>query len=154
MFSTNEDGLCYPARMTFSGNIKGCVTLSLSLSLSLSFSFILAEEQININMRRAHSIFGPLFSLENHSFIIYSFLLDQLILEASSWMLYPCSNICNCFLPFVQLTQYRVIFQAGIKVFGTHQYSRRLICFTPFLNIIRQKDQQFAFVKVSFYSCD
>ena len=28
---------------------------------------------------------------------------------------------------------YRVIFLAVIKVFGTHQYSRPLICLTPFL---------------------
>ena len=48
--------------------------------------------------------FWLLFSLENHSFIIYSFLLDQLILEASSWMLYSCSNIRNCFLPYMRLT--------------------------------------------------
>ena len=99
IFSTNENDLCHSARMTFPGNIKGCVN-----ALYISFSLILAAEQTNINMRRAHPIFGPLFSLEDHSFIIYSFLLDQLVLEASSWMLNSCSNIRNCFLPFVRLT--------------------------------------------------
>ena len=85
--------------MTFPGRIKGHAN-----TLSLSSSLILAAEQTNINMRRAHPIFEPLFSWEDHSFIIYSFLLDQLVFETSSWMLYSCSNICNCFLPFVQLT--------------------------------------------------
>ena len=84
--------------MTFLGSIKGCAN-----ALSASSSLILAAEQTNINMRRAHSIFGPLFSLD-HSFIIDSFLLDQLVPEASSWMLNSCSNICNCFFPFVRLT--------------------------------------------------
>ena len=82
IFSFNEDDLCHSVRMTFPGNIKGCVN-----ALSLSSSLILAAEQTNINMRRAHPIFGPLFSLEDHSFIIYSFLLDQVDIEASSWML-------------------------------------------------------------------
>ena len=82
--------------MTFPGNIKGHTN-----TLSPSSSLILAAEQTNFNMGRAHSIFGPFFSLEDHSFIIYSFLLDQLVLEASSLMLNSCSNIRNCFLPFV-----------------------------------------------------
>ena len=85
--------------MTFPGSIKGRAT-----ALSVSSSLILAAEQTNINMRRAHPILGPLFSLEDHSFIIYSFLIDQLVLEASSWMLNSCSNIRNCFIPFVRLT--------------------------------------------------
>ena len=83
----------------FPRQYKSCVN-----ALSVSSWFILAAEQTNIKMRRAHSIFGPLFSLEDHSFIIYSFLLDQLVLEISSWMLNSCSNIRNCFLPFVRLT--------------------------------------------------
>ena len=62
--------------MTFPGSIKGRTN-----ALSLSSSLILVAEQTNINMKRAHPNFGPLFSLENHSFIIYSFLLDQLVLE-------------------------------------------------------------------------
>ena len=85
--------------MNFPGNIKGYEN-----ALSLSSSLILAAEQTNFNMKRAHSIFGPLFSREDHSFIIYSLLLDQLVLVASSWLLYSCSNIRNCFLPFVRLT--------------------------------------------------
>ena len=84
--------------MTFPNSIKGHAN-----ALSLSSSLILAAEQTNINMR-AHPIFGLLFSLGDHSFIIYSFLLDQLVLKTSSWMLNSCSNIRNCFLPFVQLT--------------------------------------------------
>ena len=96
MFSSNEDDLSHSTRMTFPGSIK-CHANTLSASSSL----VLAIEQTNITMRRAHPIFGPLFSLEDHSFILYSLLLDQLVLEASSWMLYSCSNICNCFLPFV-----------------------------------------------------
>ena len=40
--------------------------------------------------------FGPLFSLEDLSFIIYSFHLDQMVLEASSWMFYSYSNIRSC----------------------------------------------------------
>ena len=82
--------------MTFPGNIKGRAN-----AISRSSSLILAAEQTKFNMRGAHSIFGPLISLEDHSFIIYSFLLDQLVLEASSRMLNSCSNIHNCFLPFV-----------------------------------------------------
>ena len=85
--------------MTFPGCIKCRAN-----ALSLPSSFILAAEQTNFNMRRVHSIFGPLFSLD-HSFIIYSFLQDQLALEASSWMFYSCSNIRNCFLPLVRLTE-------------------------------------------------
>ena len=99
IFSSNEDDLCHSAWVTFPGNIKGCVN-----ALSGSSSLILAAKQTNINMKRAHPIFGPLFSLEDHSFIIYSFLLDQLVVKVSSWMFYSCSNIHNCFLPFVQLT--------------------------------------------------
>ena len=126
IFSSNEDDLCHSTRMTFPGSIKDC-----EKALLLSSSLILAAEQTNFNMRRAYSIFGPLFSLEDHSFIIYSFLLDQLVLEASSWMLNSCSNIRKCFLPYD--SQYRVFSQAVIKIFRTHQYSRLLICFTPFL---------------------
>ena len=97
--SSNGDDLSHCTQMTFPGSIKGRAN-----ALSVSSLLILAVEQTNINMRRAHSIFGPLFSLEDHSFIIYSFLHDQLVLEASSWMLNSCSNIHNCFLPFVRLT--------------------------------------------------
>ena len=85
--------------MTFPGSIRGRAN-----ALSLSSSLILAAEQTNVNMRRANPIFGPLFSQENHSFIIYSFLLDQLVLESPSWMLYSGFNIRNCFLPIVRLT--------------------------------------------------
>ena len=99
IFSSNGDDLNHSTRMTFPGSIKGRAN-----ALSLSSSLILAAEQTNINMRRAHPILGPLFSLEDHSFIIYSFLVDQLVLEASSWKLNSCSNIRNCFLPFVRLT--------------------------------------------------
>ena len=130
--------------MTFLGGTKGRAN-----ALSLSSSLILATEQNNINMRRAHSIFGPLFSLEDHSFIIFSFILAQLVLEASSWILNSCSNIRHCFLPFVRLTV-QGFSQAANKVFGTSQYSRPLICLTPFLNITKQKTQQFAFVINSF----
>ena len=85
--------------MTFPGSIKSRANALLSSS-----SFILAVEQTKFNIGRAHSIFGPLFSLEDHSFIIHSFLRDQLVLEAASWMLNSCFNISNCFLPFVRLT--------------------------------------------------
>ena len=72
--------------MTFLGSIKGHAN-----ALSVSSSLILAAEQTNINIGRAHPFFGQLFSVEDHSLIIYSFLLDQLVLKASSWMLYSCS---------------------------------------------------------------
>ena len=83
-------------------------------------------------MSRAYSIFGPLLFLEDHSFIIYSFLLDQLVLEASSWMIIPALTSTTAFVPLYD-SQYKVFSQAVIKVFGIHQYSRPLICFTPFL---------------------
>ena len=99
IFSSNEDDLSHSTRMTFLSSIKGCAN-----ALSVSSSLIPAAEQTNISIRRVHLIFGPLFSLEDHSFIIYSFLLDQLVLEASSWMLNSCSNVHNRFLPFERLT--------------------------------------------------
>ena len=74
--------------------------------------------------RRAHSIFGSLFSLEDHSFILYSFLLDQLVPETSSWMLYSCFNIRNCILPFVRLTVQGYLCKLLI--------SRHRICGAPF----------------------
>ena len=76
--------------------------------------------------------------LGNHFFIIYSFLLDQLILEASNWMFNSCSNICNCFLRFVQLTVQGISSLADIKVFGTHSIFSSTHLFYFFLNITRQ----------------
>ena len=78
IFSSNEDDFDHSARITFPSGMEGRTSV-----LTLSSSLILAAEQTNFNMRRPHSIFGPLFSLD-HSFIIYSFLLDQQDLEASN----------------------------------------------------------------------
>ena len=100
-------------------------SLFLSLSLSSSRTDQLQQEE------SAFNIWTIVFS-RDHSFIIYSFLLDQLVLEASSWMLNSCSNICSCFFPLYD-SQYRVFSQADIKIFGTHQYPRPLICFTSSL---------------------
>ena len=82
IFLSNEDDLSHSTRMTFPGSIKGSAN-----ALSVSSSLILAAEQTNINMERTHPIFGLLFSLGDHTFIIHSFLLDRLVLEASSWIL-------------------------------------------------------------------
>ena len=97
VFSTNGNNLCHSAWMTFPGNIKGCVMNSQPL-----FLIHLAAEQ-NINMKRAHSTMA-IVPLGDHSFIIYSFFLDQLDIETSGWILNSCFNISNCFLPFVRIT--------------------------------------------------
>ena len=54
--------------------------------------------------------------LGDRSFIIYSFLLDQLDLKTSGWMLNSSSNICNHFLLFIRLTVQEISSQADIKV--------------------------------------
>ena len=61
--------------MTFPGTIKGRAN-----ALSLSSSLILAAEQTIFNEESTfnHGPFG------DHSFFIYSFFLDQLVLETSS----------------------------------------------------------------------
>ena len=123
--------------MTFPSNIKGCVN-----AFSFSSSLILAAEQTNINMRRAHPILGPLFSLGDHSFIIYSFLLDQLVLKTSGWMLYSCSNIRNCFLPFVQLTVQGFLSSCHESFWNSSIFSSTHL-FYSFLNVTGQ-DNQFA----------
>ena len=96
--------------MTLPGSIKGHET-----ALSVSSSLILAAEQTNFNMRRAHPIFGPLFSQEDHSFIIYSFLLDQLVLKLQVGCLIPALTSATIFFPLYD-SQYRVFSQADIKV--------------------------------------
>ena len=124
---TNEDGLCHSARITFPGDIKGCVTRSRALFPCL----IPAADRLHKNEKSAFNIWATV-SLGDHSFIIYSFLLDQLDLETSGWMLNSCSDLRNSYLLFVRLTVRRISPQADIKVFGTRQYSRPLICFTSF----------------------
>ena len=127
IFATNEDGLCHSTWITFPCNIKGCVTLSLPLFLTDPSS-----RQTTSTRRERIQHLGHC-SLGDHSFIFYSFLLDQLDLETSDWMLNSCSDICNCFLRFVRLTVQGISSLADIKVFGIHQYSRPLTYFTSFL---------------------
>ena len=64
--------------------------------LSSSTPSIPAAEYTTIDIERAHPVLGSLFLLGFHSFIVYSFLLDQLVLETSIWMFNSCSTIYNC----------------------------------------------------------
>ena len=131
--------------MTFPNNIKDRVN-----ALSLSSSLVLAAEQTKINMGRVDPFLEPLFSLEDHSFIIYSFLIDKLVLEVSSWMLYSCSNICNCSLPFCTTHSTGFLFQANIKSFGNSSILSSSHLFYSFLNATRQ-DNQFALLLIYIY---
>ena len=74
--------------------------------------------------------------LADLSYIIYSFLLDQLELKTSGWMLNSCSDICNCFLLFVQLTVQGISSLADIKVFWNPPIFSSTHRFYFFLNII------------------
>ena len=110
-------------------------------SLTL-FLIHLAAEQTNVNMRRVHPICGPLFSLKDHSFIIYSFLLDQQVLDTSSWMLNSCSNIRNCSLPPVRLTVQGFLSSWHQSFWNSLIFSSTDLIY-PFLNVTGQ-DNQFA----------
>ena len=52
----------------------------------------------------------------DYSFVIYSFLLDQLDLETSGRMLNSCSNIHNRFLQFLRLTVQGLSFWLSLKL--------------------------------------
>ena len=97
--------------MTFLDNIKDGVNAP-----SFSSSHILRAGQTNPlflsnSSSRPPSPWGEYIQfmdrcfLGNHSIIIYSSCIDQLILKASNWMFDSCSDISNSFLLlFVQLT--------------------------------------------------
>ena len=94
--SSNENDLCHSARVTFPGNIKGLVN-------TLSISFFDWHQQQTDHEESAFNIWATV-PLGDYSFIIYSFLLDQLDLESSGWMPNSCSDSSNSFLLFVLLS--------------------------------------------------
>ena len=109
-FSPNEDDLSHSARMTFPGNIKGGENARSSSphiffeqdELILLFSLTPAAD--HITMRRAHPIYGSLFSSKSflqHLFIPprptdpRSFKLDVLFLLWPKHQLNSCSVFNN-----------------------------------------------------------
>ena len=119
--------------MTFPGSIKGCAN-----PLSVSSSLILAAEHTNIQHEESAFNHGPLFLLE-------TIPLSSIHSSKANWFsklqvecLIPALTFAIVFFHLYD-SQYKIIFLAVIRVFGTHQYSRPLICFPPFLNIKRQK---------------
>ena len=124
--------------MTFPGNIKdGVNARSLLLTYFLSRT---DRPYLPHLISRPPSTWGKLIQfmdrcfLGNHSFIIYSFLVDQLILKALNWMFNSCSDISNSFRLF---TVQGISSQVDIKILELSQYSSRLICLLPSLNITR-----------------
>ena len=112
----------------FPGQCKRRCKREFSLSLSLPHIFfeqdrpILSflnwtQQQTDRPLQQEESAFNTwaTVSLGDHSFAIYSFLLDQLDLETSGWMPNSCSDIRNSFLLFVRLTVQGISSQADIK---------------------------------------
>ena len=93
--SSNKNDSCHSARMTYPCNIKGSVTLFRPLFLTyfsrrtvqLSSSLTLLDDSSSSNRPSQHEMstfnFWASVPLGVHSFIIYSFLLDPLVLETS-----------------------------------------------------------------------
>ena len=121
IFSTNENDLSHSAWMTLKDGVNPC---------SFSSSHIFWAGQTNPlflsnSSSRPPSPWGEHIQFMdhcfqgNHSFIICSSLLDQLILEASNRMFNSSSDISNSFLLFVRLTVQGILSQADIKDFET-----------------------------------
>ena len=94
--SSNENDWCHSAPVTFPGIIKGCVSLPRSLLFLIYFSsrtdwlsssLTLLDDSSSSKRPSQHEMstfnFWVYVPLGIHSFIIYSFLLDPLVLETS-----------------------------------------------------------------------
>ena len=106
--------------------------LGRAIALSVFSSLILAAEQTNINMRGAHLILGPLFSLEIIPLsFIHSFETNwSLKLQVGYFI--PALTSTTAFFPLYN-SQWKVLSQADTKHFGnspifssTHLFYSRL----------------------------
>ena len=114
--------------MTFSGNIKGGVN-----GRSL---FLTNSSGRPLSTWGEHIQFLDRCFLGNHSFIIYLFLLDQLILGASNWMFNFYFNICNCFI-FIFTTHSTRVISMSLKFLELTNILVHSFVFLIFLNITK-----------------
>ena len=119
----------------------------------LSYSLTLLGDSSSSNRPSLHEMstfnFWARVPLGVHSFIIYSFLLDPLVLETLRLdVLIPALSFATVFF-HVRTHSIRAIFLAVIKLLETHQHSRPHCCISFLLNVTGQTTLC-PFVKVLF----
>ena len=105
---SNESDLCHSARVTFPDNIKGGVN-----ALSLSSSLTLLDDSSSSKMNTFN--FWASVPLGVHSFIIYSFLLDPLVLETSRLDVYFQLYHLQLFSSMYKLTALGLSFRQSLN---------------------------------------